>query len=40
MRGRDRRHPLESHHRAIEIYSDMLRLNPNDNQGVRYILAI
>ena len=25
--------------RAIEIYTDMLRLNPNDNQGVRYTLA-
>ena len=24
---------------AIEHYSDMLRLNPGDNQGVRYILA-
>jgi tetratricopeptide (TPR) repeat protein len=26
--------------RAIAIYKDMLRLNPNDNQGVRYQLAI
>lgn len=25
--------------RAIEIYTGMLRLNPNDNQGVRYMLA-
>jgi tetratricopeptide (TPR) repeat protein len=25
--------------RAIAIYTDMLRLNPNDNQGVRYTLA-
>jgi tetratricopeptide (TPR) repeat protein len=25
--------------RAIEIYMDMLRLNPSDNQGVRYTLA-
>jgi tetratricopeptide (TPR) repeat protein len=25
--------------RAIEIYQDMLRLNPGDNQGVRYMLA-
>jgi tetratricopeptide (TPR) repeat protein len=25
--------------RAIEIYGDMLRLNPNDNQGVRYMFA-
>lgn len=24
---------------AIEHYLDMLRLNPNDNQGVRYVLA-
>jgi len=24
---------------AIEHYRDMLRLNPNDNQGIRYILA-
>src|SRR5439155_12527362 len=24
---------------AIEHYSEMLRLNPNDNQGVRYLLA-
>jgi tetratricopeptide (TPR) repeat protein len=24
---------------AIDHYSDMLRLNPNDNQGIRYILA-
>jgi tetratricopeptide (TPR) repeat protein len=25
--------------RAIAIYTDMLRLNPGDNQGVRYMLA-
>jgi tetratricopeptide (TPR) repeat protein len=25
--------------RAITIYTDMLRLNPGDNQGVRYLLA-
>jgi tetratricopeptide (TPR) repeat protein len=24
---------------AIEHYSEMLRLNPNDNQGIRYVLA-
>ena len=24
---------------AINHYSDMLRLNPNDNQGIRYVLA-
>ncbi len=24
---------------AIEHYTDMLRLNPGDNQGIRYILA-
>ena len=24
---------------ALEHYRDMLRLNPNDNQGIRYILA-
>lgn len=24
--------------KAIEIYEEMLRLNPNDNQGVRYLL--
>jgi tetratricopeptide (TPR) repeat protein len=27
------------HDEAIEHYCDMLRLNPNDNQGIRYILA-
>lgn len=25
--------------RALEIYTDMLRLNPNDNQGIRYSLT-
>lgn len=29
---------LGEHHQAIEHYHDMLRLNPNDNQGIRYIL--
>jgi tetratricopeptide (TPR) repeat protein len=24
---------------ALEIYSEMLRLNPGDNQGIRYVLA-
>ena len=24
---------------AIGHYGDMLRLNPNDNQGIRYVLA-
>lgn len=24
---------------AVELYQDLLRLNPNDNQGVRYLLA-
>jgi tetratricopeptide (TPR) repeat protein len=24
---------------AVEHYKDMLRLNPNDNQGIRYVLA-
>jgi tetratricopeptide (TPR) repeat protein len=26
-------------HAAISHYQDMLRLNPNDNQGIRYVLA-
>jgi tetratricopeptide (TPR) repeat protein len=26
-------------HSAISHYQDMLRLNPNDNQGIRYVLA-
>jgi len=26
------------HEEAVEHYQDMLRLNPNDNQGLRYIL--
>jgi tetratricopeptide (TPR) repeat protein len=30
---------LEDHTKAIEIYQQMLKLNPNDNQGVRYVLA-
>jgi len=30
---------LGKHKEAIEHYRDMLRLNPNDNQGIRYILA-
>jgi len=25
--------------KAIEIYEDMLELNPNDNQGIRYLLS-
>lgn len=25
--------------RAVEHFEDMLRLNPNDNQGIRYVLA-
>ncbi|HSE84506.1 MAG TPA: tetratricopeptide repeat protein [Thermodesulfobacteriota bacterium] len=29
---------LGARQQAIEHYTDMLRLNPNDNQGVRYIL--
>jgi tetratricopeptide (TPR) repeat protein len=29
---------LGDHQKAIETYLEMLRLNPNDNQGVRYIL--
>jgi tetratricopeptide (TPR) repeat protein len=30
---------LGGRQQAIEHYTDMLRLNPNDNQGIRYILA-
>jgi tetratricopeptide (TPR) repeat protein len=30
---------LGRHDEAIEHYTDMLRLNPGDNQGIRYILA-
>jgi len=30
---------LGKHKEAIEHYRDMLRLNPGDNQGIRYILA-
>jgi len=30
---------LGNHKEAIEHYRDMLRLNPGDNQGIRYILA-
>ena len=30
---------LGDRNRAIAIYTDMLVLNPNDNQGVRYLLA-
>ena len=30
---------LGDRNRAIAIYTDLLRLNPNDNQGVRYLLA-
>ncbi len=26
--------------KAIEIYEEMLELNPNDNQGIRYLLSI
>jgi len=31
---------LGKHKEAIEHYRDMLRLNPGDNQGIRYILAM
>ncbi|MGQ9631562.1 MAG: hypothetical protein ACUVXI_14820 [bacterium] len=31
---------LGEREQAIEHYTDMLHLNPNDNQGVRYTLAI
>jgi tetratricopeptide (TPR) repeat protein len=30
---------LGDDHAAISHYQDMLRLNPNDNQGIRYVLA-
>jgi tetratricopeptide (TPR) repeat protein len=30
----------EKHEQAIEHYFEMLRLNPNDNQGIRYLLVI
>jgi tetratricopeptide (TPR) repeat protein len=30
---------LGAHRQAIEHYTDMLRLNPGDNQGIRYVLA-
>ena len=30
---------LGKHKEAIEHYHDMLRLNPGDNQGIRYLLA-
>lgn len=30
---------LGERQQAIEHYTDMLRLNPNDNQGIRYVLA-
>jgi tetratricopeptide (TPR) repeat protein len=30
---------LGKHKEAIEHYQDMLRLNPSDNQGIRYLLA-
>lgn len=30
---------LRSHEEAVAHARDMLRLNPNDNQGVRYVLA-
>lgn len=30
---------LGRHEQAIETYEEMLELNPNDNQGVRYLLA-
>jgi len=30
---------LGERQKAIEHYTDMLRLNPNDNQGIRYLLA-
>ena len=32
-------HDMGERGRAIEIYRDLLRLNPNDNQGARYELA-
>lgn len=30
---------LGRHQEAIDAYQEMLKLNPNDNQGVRYLLA-
>lgn len=30
---------LGQHQEAIEIYREILRLNPNDNQGIRYLLS-
>lgn len=30
---------MGEHRAAIEHYQDMLRLNPDDNQGIRYLLA-
>lgn len=30
---------LGKHKEAMEHYRDILRLNPNDNQGIRYVLA-
>lgn len=30
---------LGRHQEAIETYEEMLKLNPNDNQGIRYLLA-
>jgi tetratricopeptide (TPR) repeat protein len=30
---------LDRHQEALEHYREMLELNPNDNQGVRYVLA-
>ena len=32
-------HELGEEDAAIEHYRDMLKLNPNDNQGIRYVLA-
>ncbi|MCL4534403.1 MAG: hypothetical protein M1370_04495 [Bacteroidetes bacterium] len=29
---------IAKHREAVEHYWDMLRLNPNDNQGIRYVL--
>ncbi len=30
---------LDRHQEAVEHYQEMLELNPNDNQGIRYLLA-
>nr|BAN09862.1 conserved hypothetical protein [Mesorhizobium loti NZP2037] len=30
---------LGQHQEAIDHYQSMLKLNPNDNQGIRYVLA-